>query len=139
MAAAPFLSVWLALFAEVNQRLVVVLDRLKPSPALDVGEPADMSRSAIDKPRGLAMFVSGMNAGSLTHNLDHSTAERTRRKASSVLPGDVIRKFGGTIMSQRQLSVRESLAAYAEQQALAEGLASESIEITPDWVSLIIP
>jgi hypothetical protein len=67
-------------------------------------------------------------------------------------------------MSQCQLSVREPLAAYAEQQAqargftgvsafvehlleadrreasrmqieqaLAEGLASESIEITPDW------
>ena len=67
-------------------------------------------------------------------------------------------------MSQRQLSVREPLATYAEQQALArgftgvnafvehlleadrreasrmqieqalaEGLESESIEITPDW------
>ena len=67
-------------------------------------------------------------------------------------------------MSQQQLSVREPLAAYAQQQAqargftganafvehlleadrrdarrmeieqaLAEGLESESIEITPDW------
>ena len=44
MAAAPFLSVWLVLFAEVNQRLVVVPERLKPSPAFDVGEPAEMER-----------------------------------------------------------------------------------------------
>ena len=33
------LSGLFTLFAEINQRLVVVTERLKPSPAFDVGEP----------------------------------------------------------------------------------------------------
>ena len=41
------LSGLFTLFAEVNQRLVVVPERLKPSPAFDVGEPTETEPAAV--------------------------------------------------------------------------------------------